>query len=171
LTLRAPSAEDAVHLHLAIADSLGELRPWIKWAQELPTIEVVREKSIEARALMDRGEYFAWRAYLRGTEVIVGSIDLHKWDWSIAKCEIGYWGSTPHYGHGYVTEAVTAIVNVAATHLDVRRFEALCDSRNLRSQRLAERAGFTRETILRDYERDVRGDLCDQVLFVRRLEF
>lgn len=165
LTLRAPAPEDAPHLHVAILESMTELRPWIAWARTPPTLDVLRAKTVEARALMDRREYFAWRVYLKDTDVLIGSIDLHHWDWSIPKCEIGYWARTSHAGRGYLTEAVLAVMAAAAESLDVRRIEALCDTRNLPSQRLLDRAGFTRETVLRDHERDVDGALCDQIRY------
>lgn len=55
---------------------------------------------------------------------------------------------------------------VASESFGVRRLEALCDTRNLASQRLLDRAGFSRETVLCDYERDVDGVLCDQIRYV-----
>jgi RimJ/RimL family protein N-acetyltransferase len=165
LTLTAPAPDDAVRLQLAILESLDELRPWIPWAQELPSLEILRLKAEEARGKMDRREYFGWRICLKETDLIIGSIDLFRWDWNIPKCEIGYWGRTPQTGRGYVTEAVKAVMAVACESFGARRIEALCDRRNLPSQRLLDRVGFTREAVLIDHEPDVQGELCDQVLY------
>lgn len=165
LTLKAPVPEDAPWLQAAILESLEELQPWIPWAQELPTIDLLRAKAEEARIKMDRREYFGWRIFLKGTETIVGTIDLFHWDWQIPKCEIGYWGRTPQVGRGYVTEAVKAVMAVARDDFGARRIEAMCDVRNLPSQRLLERIGFTRESVLHGHEPDVTGEPCDQVLF------
>ncbi len=163
--LAAPTRDDAPRLHLAIVESIAELRPWIPWAQELPTIELLRAKADEARERMARREYFGWRMYLKGTENIVGGIDLFHWDWTLPKCEIGYWGRTSQVGRGYVTEAVKAVMAMACETFRVRRIEALCDLRNLRSQRFLDRIGFDREVVLRDHEPDVTGELCDQVRY------
>ena len=166
LVLRAAHIADAAQLHAAIRDSIESLRPWMTFAQTMPTIESIREKTSEWRALRERREYLSWRLFLKDADLLVGSVDLHKWDWSIPKCEIGYWGRTGYTGNGLVTEAVKAVVAVAAGSLGVKRIEALCDARNEASQRLALRAGFIREALLRDYELDVEGKLSDQVLFV-----
>jgi ribosomal-protein-serine acetyltransferase len=165
LTLKAPTPDDAPWLHVAIQESLEELQPWVPWAQELPTIALLRAKAEEARAKIDRREYFGWRIFLKDTNSIVGTIDLFHWDWQVPKCEIGYWGRTTQVGRGYVTEAVKAVMQVACDCCGVRRIEAVCDARNLPSQRLLARIGFTRESVLHGHEPDVTGEPCDQVLF------
>jgi RimJ/RimL family protein N-acetyltransferase len=57
--------------------------------------------------------------------------------------------STPFSGQGYITEAVEGITNFAIHELQANRIEIRCDTRNVRSARVAERLGFTKEGILR----------------------
>jgi RimJ/RimL family protein N-acetyltransferase len=115
---------------------------------------------------MDRREFCVWCIFLRENDLLVGEIHLHHWDWTIPKCEIGYWGRTGYLGRGLVTEAAKAVLSMASTSLGVRRVEALCETRNEASQRFARRVGFVQEAILRDHDLDVGGKLCDEVLFV-----
>jgi RimJ/RimL family protein N-acetyltransferase len=58
--------------------------------------------------------------------------------------EIGYWMGPADRRHGYVTEAVRAVAEYAFG-LGLYRLELLAATGNVASQRVAERAGFTRE--------------------------
>ena len=66
-------------------------------------------------------------------------------------------------GHGLMHEAATAMLDLAWS-LGAHRVQALCDSRNTRAIRFAERLGFRREGALRGYERDDQGQLHDEVV-------
>lgn len=89
------------------------------------------------------------------------------------KFEIGYWVRTSCAGQGYITEAVSAIADFAVQELQAARLEIRCDSRNTQSARVAERAGFTLEGILRNDKLDVQGALRDNMIYskVRGVEY
>lgn len=72
-----------------------------------------------------------------------------------------------------MTEAVDAITNFAIHELQANRIEIRCDSRNIRSARVAERLGFNLEGILRKETCDVDCFLRDTMVFskVRGVEF
>jgi len=80
---------------------------------------------------------------------LVGGTGLHRIDWTLRRCEIGYWRKTGCAGRGYVTEAVRAMARLAFDHLDARRVEIRMDDANVRSWQVAERAGFTLEALMR----------------------
>ena len=80
---------------------------------------------------------------------LVGGTGLHRIDWTLRKFEIGYWRKTGCEGRGYLTEAVRALARLAFDQLDARRVEIRMDDNNERSWRVAERAGFTLEALLR----------------------
>lgn len=102
-------------------------------------------------------------AFRRDTGAYVARVDLHSFDDDVPRCELGYVGASDQTGAGLVTEACRAMLELA-WHLGVVRVQALCDARNFPSIRLAERIGMTREGLLRSYERDDDGELCDQVV-------
>ncbi|HEX2739276.1 MAG TPA: GNAT family N-acetyltransferase, partial [Rubrobacter sp.] len=102
-------------------------------------------------AFLERSE-LRLHLYLKGTETLVGSSGLHRIDWEVPKFEIGYWCRTLFTGRGYTTEAVRGITAFAFDALGARRVEIRCDSRNLPSARVAERAGFKLEGELRNNE-------------------
>lgn len=102
-------------------------------------------------------------AFQLDTGAYVARVDLHSFDDEVPRCELGYVGASDQTGSGLVTEACAAMLELAWS-LGVVRVQALCDARNAPSIRLAERIGMQREGLLRAYERDDDGQLCDQVV-------
>jgi ribosomal-protein-serine acetyltransferase len=173
LIIRAPLWEDGVMVNRAIKESIDELRPWMPWAQQIPTIEESEIISRQGRVhFLERSDL---RLYLihKTTGQFIGSSGLHRIDWKVRKFEIGYWVNTLFRGQGYITEAVEGITNFAINELQANRIEIRCDSRNKRSAQIAERLGFNMEGILRNEKCDVEGSLRDTVVFskVRGAEF
>ena len=84
-----------------------------------------------------------------GEGELVGGTGLHRIDWTLRKFEIGYWRKTGCEGRGFVTEAVRALARLAFDTLEARRVEIRMDDNNAASWRVAERAGFTLEALLR----------------------
>jgi RimJ/RimL family protein N-acetyltransferase len=67
---------------------------------------------------------------------------------SHAQPELGWALIRAHWGHGYATEAATAIREWAYEHRPIRQLVSLISADNLRSQRVAERLGaVSTETI------------------------
>ncbi len=109
--------------------------------------------------------YYAFERCAQGLGTYVGRVDLHSWDFDAPRCEVGYVGDTRVSGRGLMREAVLACVQLAFS-LGVARVQALSDANNTRALHFAEQAlGFTREGLLRNYERDARGRLGEQVMF------
>ena len=69
--------------------------------------------------------------------------------------------------NGYMTEAVTAVVDYAFDVLNLHRIEANIMPRNARSLRLAQKCGFEKEGLAKDYLR-INGKWEDHVHMVRR---
>jgi RimJ/RimL family protein N-acetyltransferase len=62
------------------------------------------------------------------------------------QAELGWVLHPDHTGHGYATEAVRALIDLAFNGMGVRRVTASCFAANEASWRLMERAGMRRET-------------------------
>lgn len=156
LLIRGPRAGDGRLLNAAIAESHSQLIPWMPWADPLPTPEQSEENVREAVAEFILRRNLRMHMFLKDTGEFVGSSGLHNLLWQAGAFEIGYWIRTPMAGQGLMTEAVRAIVQFAGQHLDARRLQICCDARNGRSQRVAERAGFHLEAVMRraDISRD-----------------
>ena len=55
---------------------------------------------------------------------------------------LGYWLDRAHWGHGYATEAVRALIAQARGHPELRRIAAVTDPENQRSQRVLGAGGL-----------------------------
>jgi RimJ/RimL family protein N-acetyltransferase len=100
-------------------------------------------------------------AIVDGEDRLLGALGLSNFDWDDLKAEIGYWMAPEARRRGIGARATRMLAEWALTSLGLERLELLAHPENEASQRLAERAGFTREGTLRRYRRrhGVREDL------------
>jgi RimJ/RimL family protein N-acetyltransferase len=167
LVIRSPRPGDGEEKRRAVCESLPNLRPWLHWAQHEPTAEQAEEEARRERvAFLERAD-LRMLLFHRESGELVGGSGLQSIEWRIPKFEIGYWCRSRFEGRGYVTEAVRGIAGFAAGHLDARRLEILCDTRNLRSIRVAESAGFEPEATLRDAVSAPDGSVGDLLVYSR----
>jgi RimJ/RimL family protein N-acetyltransferase len=78
--------------------------------------------------------------------------------------EIGYALLPNERKKGYCTEAIKIIVDFLFLSKDIMRVQADTDVRNLASQRVLEKAGFTKEGVLRK-SAFIRGEWRDAAMF------
>jgi ribosomal-protein-serine acetyltransferase len=153
LVLRVPRAGDGPLVNDAIGASHAELAPWMPWAGTMPSVDESEAHCRRQQARFLLREDFVFFMLVRdasgGEGELVGATGLHRIDWTLRKFEIGYWRKTGCEGRGFVTEAVRALARLAFDTLDARRVEIRMDDNNASSWRVAERAGFTLEALLR----------------------
>jgi RimJ/RimL family protein N-acetyltransferase len=92
-----------------------------------------------------------------GTGVLLGSISLLRIEWPHQRAEVGYWLAPEGRGAGHATRAVRLICAWGFRTLELGRIDLLAATRNAPSQAVAQRAGFTREAVLRSYMRGPTG--------------
>jgi RimJ/RimL family protein N-acetyltransferase len=90
-------------------------------------------------------------------ERLLGSISLMRLEWQHARAEVGYWLAREARGMGHATRATSLICAWGFRQLGLGRIDLLAATGNPASQRVAERAGFRREAVLRSYLRGPRG--------------
>jgi RimJ/RimL family protein N-acetyltransferase len=78
--------------------------------------------------------------------------------------EVGYWVAAAARGRSVGSRATGLLSRWALETLGMDRVELLANPMNEASQRLAERAGFTREGLLRAYRRR-KGEREDLIMF------
>ena len=103
---------------------------------------------------------------------VLGALGISNFDWGNLKAEIGYWTVAEHRRRGIGAGGTRLLSEWALRKLGLERLELLANPLNEASQRLAERAGFTREGTLRLYRRrhGVREDLVMYSMLVEDLE-
>ncbi|MBI2749784.1 MAG: GNAT family N-acetyltransferase [Burkholderiales bacterium] len=81
---------------------------------------------------------------------LIGICTLFNLDAQCRSAEIGYGLLSDAWGQGYMHEAVVALLDYGFGELKLNRVEADIDPRNTRSAKSLERAGFTKEGLLRE---------------------
>jgi RimJ/RimL family protein N-acetyltransferase len=92
---------------------------------------------------------FFWGAWAKDNREFVAQLYVGPVDWELPEFEIGYFVDVDHEGQGYVTEAVNGMLRFLFVDVGAHRVRISCNELNVRSWRLAERCGFTREGYLR----------------------
>jgi ribosomal-protein-alanine N-acetyltransferase len=99
------------------------------------------------RALEENG-YGWWAVEIRGGAPFAGVIALQKVPFSAQFTpanEIGWRFSFENWGHGYATEGAAAALDFAFNRLKWREVVAFTAASNVRSRRVMERLGMTRD--------------------------
>jgi RimJ/RimL family protein N-acetyltransferase len=167
LIVRAVRPGEGAGINAAVVESIEELKPWMPWAQTVPTVEESEVHGRKAHAKFHAREDLIYRGWLKGTDTFVAGSGLHRIDWSVPKFEIGYFVRTSMAGKGYVTEVVHAMERLAFETLSAERVEIRCDDANERSWRVAERCGFKLEGVLRCDSRGTDGAVRDTRVYSR----
>jgi RimJ/RimL family protein N-acetyltransferase len=94
------------------------------------------------------------------TDDLIGAIEVRLGEGA----SIGYWVCPGARRRGMATRALTLLARWAVTEGGVERLELTTHPENVASQRVAEKAGFVREGVLRSHTR-FREGRRDSVLF------
>ena len=171
LVLRCPHAGDGEALHAAVSSSLQMLRPWALWAREVPSVDTSEAYCRRMHARFVLREDLVLLIFERGSEdgagPVLGAVGLHRIDWQMRTFELGYWRRTGLDGLGVVTEAVVTLSRMAFDRLAARRIEIRMDDANERSCKVAERAGYTFEALLRHNAVTPDGAPCSTRVYAR----
>jgi len=171
LIIRSARGSDGAALNAAVIESLDALRPYVPWAKDAPSLEQSEAecRRMQARVLLREDlPLLMFERDAEGREgAFVGGTGLHRIDWKVRRFEIGYWCRSSRVGHGFVGEAVDALTRCAFEQLRARRVELRVDDANARSWRVAERAGFTLEGVLRSQSLSPAGEARDMRVYAK----
>jgi RimJ/RimL family protein N-acetyltransferase len=118
---------------------------------------------VEQRRRRDAGTELSLLVVEAGSDALLGSIGARV-DRENARAEIGYWVAREARSRGVASRAVVLLGGWLFESLELARLQIHTETENLASQRVAERAGFTREGVLRSYEL-INGRPIDVVMF------
>ncbi len=118
----------------------------------------------EIEHCFERRTLFQWGIARRSDDQVVGTCTLASLSAAHRRAELGFALGCAHWRHGYIAEALPAVVSFAFEQLDLHRLEADVDPRNSASLRALERLGFRREGYMRE-RYHVNGELQDAVLY------
>jgi len=167
LIIRVARPGDGAVFHAAITESLVELSPWLGWVTPPPAPEDSEDSCCRAHKRFLRNEDLMAFFFLKDGGTLIGGSGLHDSDWDLRHFEIGYWVRSSFSGRGLMTEGVRALADHALDKLGATRVFLTTDTLNIASWKLAERAGFELEGILRNDRRNLSGGLRDTRVYSR----
>jgi RimJ/RimL family protein N-acetyltransferase len=157
LVLRPPGEEDVAAITAACQD--GEI------ARFLPLIPVPYTEADARRWLAAARRGWAGQSDEKAFAIVrdgfIGVVSLRP-----GAGGIGYWLAPEARGQGVMPRAVAAVIEWGRTEHGVTAFHLLAHPDNVASQRVLDRAGFTREGRLRNFLQ-VGGRTTDGLVYAR----
>ena len=143
LELRMLTEPDSAVLFALVEDNRSYLKRWLPWVddntEEAHTLAFI-ESTLDEH---ERGEALHMGIWQEGRLCgVVGFNSLKAGH----EGEIGYWLDQSLQGSGVMTKACGALVDYGFREVELRRVIILCDPKNVRSRRIAERLGFQVES-------------------------
>jgi RimJ/RimL family protein N-acetyltransferase len=132
---------------------------------EAPSVDASERFCREGQANFLRRTDMPVLLFLKATGAHVGNSGLHRFDWSVPKCELGFWLRSSCGGRGLMTEAARTLTAFAFRELGMRRLEAVTDEENMRARHVCERAGLVLEGTLRYYRASPEGGLRNACVY------
>ncbi len=161
LRLRPYTPSDAEAL-FAIYSDVRVMRYWSypPWS----SIDQANEMIAKDATTLAAGEHLRLGVETVDDARLVGHCSLFNLNAQCRRAEIGYGLAFDAWGHGYMHEALTAVLNYGFSELALNRVEADIDPRNAASAKALERLGFLNEGLLRE-RWVVDGEVSDSGLY------
>ncbi len=134
-------------------DSRAFLSPWEPtWAADHLARKAFTNRVYWAQRSITNGNDVPLFMFRRADDVLLGAITLSNIRRGPAQAgTTGYWIGQPYARHGYMKEAIEAVVHYAFRTLDLSRIEAGCLPENTASRRLLEKCGYKYEGVAQSY--------------------
>jgi RimJ/RimL family protein N-acetyltransferase len=127
-------------------------------------VAAVLTQRVAMNHLTHQGDNLMLAVETRDTSEMIGNVNLIWTSQEHAQGEIGYTLHPDHWGNGYATEAVSAVMSYGFREIDLHRIVGTCDDRNEASRRLLERVGMRREAMFRECEW-IKGEWTSQLVY------
>lgn len=106
------------------------------------TLDDTREIIERNRIQFPQRDGIRWAITRRGDDTLIGTCGHWRLMKEHHRAEIGYDLDEPHWGKGYMREALQAILRFGFVEMELHSTEAQIDPDNQRSRRVLERLGF-----------------------------
>ena len=150
LTLRPLERDDREPMYAAVMESIAEVSQWLPWCHpgySISETEGFIESCITAWA---QQTHFPLAIFDAGTGQFLGGTGVNHIDRQNRQGSIGYWVRTGATNRGIAPRAVRLAARFAFDTLQLTRLEIFARPENVRSRRVAEKAGAKFEAIARN---------------------
>lgn len=129
-----------------------------------PDLDSAHQRIVRDIDALPAGKYLCLGIELAHEGRLIGECSLFSFNEQCRRAEVGYGLAFDAWGHGYMHEALSALLDFGFSQLDLNRVEADIDPRNEGSAKSLERLGFKHEGFLRE-RWIVDGEVSDTALY------
>jgi ribosomal-protein-serine acetyltransferase len=141
---------DADENYQAIRESLAELSPWLPFAHQDYSLKECRGWIKQRPGEWKKGTAYEFAIFDAKDESYLGGCGLNHVNYNDFSANLGYWIRTSRTGQGAAPAAARLLAAWGFKALGLNRIEIVVATGNMRSQRVAEKAGAKRESVLRN---------------------
>jgi RimJ/RimL family protein N-acetyltransferase len=135
----------------ALFETFGDPEVMRYWSSPpLTGLAAARELLDDIHRHFENKTLFQWGITRAGDDLVIGTTTIFQIDRDHRRAEIGFALGRAHWGKGYASSAVTALIRFAFETLDLHRLEADPDPQNAASIAVLVKQGFKREGFLRE---------------------
>lgn len=159
LILRGWRPEDLEDLYeYAKNPEVGPMAGWAPHSDRMQTLEALK-------AYMESGD--VWAIELRETGKVIGQLRMYPNEdkGNFIARYISYALSADYWGHGYMTEAVKAVIKYAFEELEIDMLTVFHSPDNVRTKRVIEKCGFVYDVTIEKAYTDYDGKVSDHVCY------
>ena len=143
-----------------------EIERWLELMPSPYTKRDAREWVTRTAEAWRTGAFLPFAVLDAETGDVVGGLGFNSIDAETASGEIGYWLTASARGHGFTARALRLVTRWGFDALGLERVQVRAEVENTASCRVAERAGFQREGVIRSVRFNPRlGRRMDFVLY------
>ncbi len=166
MALRPPQHSDYRQWSSLRRDSADFLKPWEPtWADDHLSRKGFTNRVYWAQRSIAGGSALPLFLIRRKDDALLGAItidNIRRGPSQAATC--GYWIGQPFARHGYMREALLAVVHYGFSTLDLSRIESACLPENLASRGVLEKCGYKYEGVAQSYLQ-INGRWRNHVLY------
>ena len=166
MTLRPPQHGDLAAWAALRDQSRDFLKPWEpSWSHDHLSRKNFTNRVYWANRSIAQGSALPLFLIRRDDDALLGALTVDHIRRGPAQAgTTGYWVGQPYARHGYMREALAAVVHYAFTELDISRLEAGCLPENAASRGLLEKVGYKFEGVAQSYLQ-INGRWRNHVLY------
>ena len=164
ILLRPHRLSDVESQYEAARESTAEVSVWLPWCHANYSIEESKTWIESCAEAWEKGTAYEFAITDSGSGLYLGGCGLNQINSAHKIANLGYWIRSSQTGHSVATTATLLLAQFGFGQLRLNRIEILVAVGNNASLRVAEKAGATREGILRNRLR-VSNKVHDAVMF------
>ena len=150
VTIRRSTPDDAERVCDAVRSSAHELCIWMPWAHPGYSLDDTKTWLELCRDSWEKGLQYSFIAVDVATGDVLGDCSIGQINRMFDFANLGYWVRTSAVGQGLGAAMARRVARFGVEEIKLNRLEIITALGNKASQRVAEKAGATREGVLRN---------------------